>query len=215
MSKLSVKFDNNNQKVDNADCCPKGIILSFKIDNMVPGVQYNCSLSTVGSGSAVFKPNNFNITGTQVSESFMVVAELKNTRAHVVKVSIVNNNDSSDKVEDMLTVECGQPKFMSTSFEQNNVIIDCGGFDNSLIGKVNNLMSGNRYTYVFSALDSRESSNLQFTPASGTIIATTDIENINTLVKYSGRSKSVIAKLTVSDAYNNFSDSTLATLKCK
>lgn len=215
MSKLSVKFDNTNQQIQNADCCPKGIILSFKIENMVPGVQYNCMLDTVGSGTAVFKPNDFNITGTQVSESFMVVAELKNTRAHVIKVTITNNDDPNDKVEDMMTVECGEPKFVVTSFEQNNLIIDCGGFDNSLIGKMSNLMNGNRYNYSFSALDSRESSNLQFSPASGTIIATTDVENINTLVRYSGRSKSVIAKLTVTDLYNNFSDSTLATLKCK
>jgi hypothetical protein len=215
MSKLSVKFDNTTQKIDNPDCCPKGVILSFKVENMVPGVQYNCSLSTIGSGSAVFKPNNFNITGTQISESFMVVAELKNTRVHVIKVSIVNNNDNTDRVEDIMTLECGQPKFLAASFEQNNIIIDCGGFDNSLIGKITNLISGNRYAYSFSALDSRESGNLKFSPPSGTVIATTDVENINTLVQYSGRSKSVIVKLTVTDSYNNFSDSTLATLKCK
>lgn len=215
MSKLSVKFDNSNQQIDNPECCPKGVILSFKVENMVPGVQYNCFLSTIGSGSAVFKPNNFNITGTQVSESFMVVAELKNTRAHVVKVSITNNNDNTDKVEDIMTIECGQPKFLSTSFEENNIIIDCGGFDNSLIGKITDLVPGNRYSYSFSALDPRESGNLKFSPASGTVIATTEVENINTLVQYSGRSRSVIVKLTVSDSYNNFSDSTLATLKCK
>jgi hypothetical protein len=190
MSKLSIKFDNRNQKVDNYECCPKGIILSFKIENMVPGVQYNCNLSNTGSGTAVFKPNNFNITGTQIVESFMVVGELKGSRVHVIKVT-------------------------TTSFEQNNIIIDCGGPDNSLIGRASNLLIGNRYTYSFTPLDTREVGNLQFMPASGTLIATTESENINTLVQYTGRSRSVIAKLTVTDSYNNFSDSTLATLKCK
>lgn len=215
MSKLSVKFDNTSQKISNPACCPRGVTLSFTIENMVPGVQYNCVLSNVGDGSAVFKPNNFNITGVQVSENFMAVGELKDTRVHVIKATITNINDPTDKVEDMIIVECGDPKFVVTSFEENNVIIDCGGYDNSLIGKMSNLVLGNVYSYSFSASDSRESGNLQFSPASGTITATTDIENINTLVKYSGRSKSVIAKLTVADPYNNFSDSTLATLKCK
>jgi hypothetical protein len=182
---------------------------------MVPGVQYNCNLSNTGSGTAVFKPNNFNITGTQIVESFMVVGELKGSRVHVIKVTITNNNDPTDKVEDIMTLECGQPKFVTTSFEQNNIIIDCGGPDNSLIGRASNLLIGNRYTYSFTPLDTREVGNLQFMPASGTLIATTESENINTLVQYTGRSRSVIAKLTVTDSYNNFSDSTLATLKCK
>ena len=215
MSKLSVKFDTINQKINNSDCCPKGIILSFKVDNMVPGVQYNCTLEDIGGGTAVFKPNNFNITGTQISENFMVVAELKDSRVHVIKITVVNNNDQANIVEDILTLECGDPKFFNVSFEQNNVVIDCGGYDNSLIGKVDNLITGNRYNYVFSTINANESGNTKFTPASGTIIATTDIENINTLVGYAGRSRSVIVKLTITDQYNNFTNSTLATLKCK
>ena len=215
MSKLSVKFDNANQKITNSDCCPKGIILSFKVDNMVPGVQYNCTLQEISEGTAIFKPNNFNITGTQISESFMVVAELQDSRVHVIKITLVNNDDPTNVVEDILTLECGDPKFFNVSFEQNNVIIDCGGYDNSLIGKVDNLMTGNRYNYAFSTISSNEGANTKFTPASGTIIATTDIENINTLVGYAGRSRSVIVKLTITDQYNNFTNSTLATLKCK
>ena len=104
MSKLSVKFDNTNQKITNSDCCSKGIILSFKVDNMVPGVQYNCMLDNIGSGTAIFKRNNFNITGTQISESFMVVGELKDSRVHVIKITIVNNNDPANIVEDILTL---------------------------------------------------------------------------------------------------------------
>jgi hypothetical protein len=215
MSKLSVKFDNANQKITNSDCCSKGIVLSFKVDNMIPGIQYNCMLEDISGGVAVFKPNNFNITGTQISESFMVVGELKGSRVHVIKITIVNNNDPNNIVEDILTLECGDPKFFDVSFEQNNVIIDCGGYDNSLIGRIDNLITGNRYSYTFSTINANEGANTKFTPASGTIIATTDIENINTLVGYTGRSRSVIVKLTITDQYNNFTNSTLATLKCK
>jgi hypothetical protein len=214
MGKLTVKFNDTNIKITNKTCCPHGIPVEFIVENMIPGEQYNCSFTNIGSGNIVFKPNNFKITGIQSSETFVIVMEMSNSRVNTVKVNVTNVANSADKAEDMVSIECGDPQYFSLSLLEQNQNISCAGVPNSIIAELSNLVIGHRYSYQFSTLNPSDLTYLQFLPSSGNLLAGDTSLNINSIAKYTGNNSSIIMSLTVQDPFNNFSKTILGTLKC-
>ena len=214
MGKLTVKFNDTNIKITNKTCCPHGIPVEFTVDNMVPGEQYNCSFTNIGSGNIVFKPNNFKITGTQASETFVIVMEMSNSRVNTVKVNMTNVVDNSDKAEDIVSIECGDPQYFSVALLEQNQNISCAGAPNSVVAELSSLVIGHRYSYEFSALNASDITYLNFLPSSGNLLAGDTFLNINSIAKYTGNNNSVIMKLSVQDPFNNFNKTILGTLKC-
>jgi hypothetical protein len=214
MSKLVAKFNQTNIKINNRSCCGKGIVLSFTVANMIPGDQYRCTLTNIGSGEAVFKPNNFFITGIQQSEDFVVAMETTGSRVNTIKISVYNTSNPSEKAEDICSIECGDPQYLSLTFTDPNQSIVCGNEPNNIVAELRNLIPGNRYEYSFEPFNLSDNVFLTFLPTSGNITAGDANTNINSIVKYNGNNKSVIIKLTVTDAYNDYSQTILGTLKC-
>lgn len=214
MSKLIAKFDTSNIKIDNRTCCSKGVTVSFVVSNMVPGSQYRCTLNNIGSGEVVFKPNNFLITGIQQSETFIIGMEASGSRVATIQMSLVNIDDATEKAEDICSVECGNPQYLTVSFTEPNQTIVCGNEPNNIVAELGNLIAGHRYRYTFEPLNTQDSVFLSFLPQNGSITAGDENININSIVKYNGNNKSVIIKLTVVDDYNNFSQTVLGTLRC-
>ena len=214
MGKLTVKFNDTNIKITNKTCCPHGIPVEFVVENMIPGEQYNCSFANIGSGDIVFKPNNFKITGIQTSETLVIVMEMSGSRVNTVKVNVTNVDDNTDKAEDIVSIECGNPEYFSVSLLEQNQVISCGGVPNSIIAELSNLMIGHRYSYQLSTLNPSDATYLSFFPSSGSLLAGDTSLNINSIAKYIGNNNSVIMKLSVSDPFNNFNKTILGTLKC-
>jgi hypothetical protein len=214
MGKLTVKFNDTNIKIANKTCCPHGIPVEFVVENMIPGEQYNCSFINIGSGNIVFKPNNFKITGTQASETFVIVMEMSNSRVNTVKVNVSNVSNNGDKAEDIVSIECGDPQYFSVSLIEQNQNILCAGVPNSIVAELSNLIIGHRYSYEFSTLNPSDLTYLGFFPSSGNLLAGDTSLNINSIAKYTGNNNSVIVKLTVQDPFNNFNKTILGTLKC-
>jgi hypothetical protein len=214
MGKLTVKFNDTNIKIPNKTCCPHGIPMEFTVENMIPGEQYSCSFTNIGSGNIVFKPNNFKITGTQASETFVIVMEMSDSRVNTVKVNMTNIANNNDKAEDMVSIECGDPQYFSVSLLEQNQNIFCAGVSNSIIAELSNLVVGHRYSYQFSTLNPADETYLSFFPSSGNILAGDSSLNINSIVKYTGNNNSVIIRLAVQDPFNNFNKTILGTLKC-
>lgn len=214
MGKLTVKFNNTNIKITNKTCCPHGIPVEFTVDNMIPGEQYNCSFTNIGSGNIVFKPNNFKITGIQTSETLVIVLEMSGSRVNTVKVNVTNMNDETDCAEDMVSIECGDPQYFTVSLIEQNQNIVCGGTPNSIVAELSNLITGHRYSYKFDTLNPADATYLTFVPASGSLMAGDTSLNINSIAKYIGNNSSVIMKLTIDDSFNNYSKTILGTLKC-
>lgn len=214
MSKLIAKFDQNNIKINNRSCCSKGVVLSFTVSNMIPGDQYRCVLTNIGSGETVFKPNDFFITGIQQSENFIVAMETSGSRVTTIKMSLVNVNNNAEKAEDICSIECGDPQYFTSLFTEPNQTIVCGNEPNNVVAELRDLIPGHRYRYSFEALNNQDSVFLSFLPQNGNITAGDTNININSIVKYNGNNKSIIIKLTVVDDYNNFTQTILGTLKC-
>lgn len=215
MSNLSVRFTEKKIFVDNYQCCPRGVVVSFDIENVVLGGQYRCTFSNVGDSDVVSKPQNFKITGIQPIENFSAVLELSKSRMHIVKITVENMNNSSDVAEDILTIECGPPNFVEVQFSTKNNAILCNNDPHNLVAELSNLVVGNTYEYSFEPINPAELSNIVFLPSSGSFRANSTNQNINTIVKYNGVSDSVLIKMIVMDHYNDFSNSALATLTCQ
>jgi hypothetical protein len=214
MNKLIIKFEKHNLKIEQRNCCGHGIIVPFVVQNMVPGSQYLCTFTNIGSGIINFKPNNFRITGVQQSETFVAALEMRDSRVHIVKIRVQNVSNSNDVAEDILTIECGNPQFFDVVFAQQNQTIKCVNQPNSVVAELTNLIPGNKYSYVLSALNESQGTFLSFLPSTNIITAGGINTNINSIVRYSGNSRSVIIKLTVTDQYNNFTKTAFGTLTC-
>lgn len=214
MSKLIAKFDTSNIKIDNRACCSKGVTVAFVVSNMVPGSQYRCTLNNIGSGEVVFKPNNFLITGIQQSETFIVAMEASGSRVATIQMSLVNIDDATERAQDICSVECGNPQYLTVTFTDPNQTIVCGNEPNNIVAELGSLVPGHRYRYTFEPLNAADSVFLSFLPANGSITAGDENININSIVKYNGNNKSIIIKLTVVDDYHNFSQTVLGTLRC-
>jgi hypothetical protein len=214
MALPTLKFD-ASPSVSGAECCKHGVKISFTLDNMTAGTKYVCSFSNIGKGSVIFKPSTFVVTGTSVSEQFVTVAEFKDYRSNIIKLSISEYDLPDEYVEDILLIECGPPKYLQATFDLKEYFFEVPDTYVSLISEILDVIPGNAYNFEFSTFKNSESLYTTFSPATGIIIPSENTININSLVKYNGPSKSVILKLKVVDSFNDYSDTVLVTLKRK
>lgn len=210
----TLKFD-SPPIISGAECCKHGVAISFTLENMTPGTQYVCSLSNIGKGSIIFKPENFTVTGTSVSEQFVIIGEFQDNRSNIIKLTVSDYDAPDEYVEDILAIECGPPKYLQATFDPKEYFFEIPDTYVSLISEILDVIPGNSYNFEFSTFKNSESIYTTFSPATGTIIPSENTININSLVKYNGPSKSVILKLKVIDSFNDYSDTVLVTLKRK
>jgi hypothetical protein len=210
----TLKFD-ASPSVSGAECCKHGVKISFTLDNMTPGTRYVCTLSNIGKGSVTFKPETFIVTGTSVSEQFVVIGEFRDYRSNIIKLTVSDYDVPDEYVEDILAIECGQPKYLQATFDPKEYFFETPNTYVSLISEVLDVIPGNTYNFEFSTFKNSESIYTTFSPATGIIIPSETNMNVNSLVKYNGPSKSVILKLKVIDPFNDYSDTVLVTLKRK
>jgi len=152
MSNLVLNFDEKNIIIDNANkyCCKQGVLINFELENGVLGQLYNCNITNVGAGSVLLKPSSFKFNYNKRVERFAVFAELSESRINLIKVSIVNEADPTDSVEDIVYIECGSLQKITVDLPEEQLKIKCGtDTRNSLIAMVKNLTIGETYDYEF------------------------------------------------------------------
>lgn len=90
MSKLTVKFEQKNLTVSNANCCSTGISTYVVLDGLEPGHRYYCELSSLAGGSVTFTQNNFYIASSTPGATIPLGFTLKDSRSYIVKFKITD-----------------------------------------------------------------------------------------------------------------------------
>lgn len=152
MSNLLLHFQDKNIFIpdDKRYCCNNGIFLTFIVDNGIIGNKYKCDVINIGNGEVSIKPNSFNFTYNRRREVFTVFVELNKSRINIIKATVVDINNPSNIVEDIVYIECGRPLKISAKIPEQYLNVSClPGNQNSLIATVSNLIIGEEYTYSF------------------------------------------------------------------
>lgn len=153
MSNLLLHFQDKNIFIpdDKRYCCNKGIFLTFVVDNGVIGNRYSCDVTNIGNGEVSIKPASFNFTYNRRREVFTIFVELNKSRINIIKATVVDLDNPTNTVEDIVYIECGRPLKISARIPSQYLEVSClPGNQNSIIATVSNLLIGEEYSYSFS-----------------------------------------------------------------
>lgn len=117
--------------------------------------------------------------------------------------------------EDILTIQCGMPSKPTVVFSDASIVLPqtskCADTKH-LIANIQNAKIGREYAYYFSSTDPAFASII---PHSGTIIASSATQNINTVYAYAGSLQKVELSLKIIDLVDNTQATTSLVFQCK